>query len=70
MSVSGNHSVSKIIQKTKAMVTKEIGYPIWQKDFYYVIADSEKRFSLCDRYIDDNPAAWLDKHAEPTGGLS
>ena len=62
---SEKHSVAKIIQKTKTMITREIGLSVWQLDFYDVIADSEKIFMNCDQYIDNNPSVWLDKHGEP-----
>ncbi len=51
--------VSTIIHATKRMITREIGKSIWQLDFHDVIADNEKRYDICDRYIDDNPASWL-----------
>ncbi len=54
--------ISVIVGSTKAMITKEIGRQIWQADFYDTIADSEFLFRRCDQYIDDNPAAWLDKN--------
>ena len=53
--------ISGIIRATKAMISREIGESIWQLDFYDVIADTEKRFLICDQYIDDNPAVWLEK---------
>ncbi len=54
--------ISVIVGSTKAMITKEIGRQIWQADFYDTIADSEFLFRRCDQYIDDNPAAWLDRN--------
>lgn len=61
-----NKGTDKIIRATKAMITREIGRSIWQKDFYDVIADTEELFLRCDRYIDENPAAWIERHGEPT----
>ena len=57
--------VDTVIRSTKTLITKELGFSVWQKDFYDVIADSERLFLLCDKYIDDNPAAWLEKHDDP-----
>ena len=54
--------ISVIIGSTKAMITKEIGRQIWQEDFYDTIADFDFLFRRCDQYIDDNPAAWLDRN--------
>ena len=61
-----NKGTDKIIRATKAMITREIGRSIWQTDFYDVIADTEELFLRCDRYIDENPAAWIERHGEPT----
>ena len=58
-------SVETVIRSTKTLITKELGYSIWQPDFYDVIADTEERFMICDKYIDENPAAWLEKHDDP-----
>ena len=60
-----NKGTDKIIRATKAMITREIGHSIWQTDFYDVIADTEELFLRCDRYIDENPAAWIERHGEP-----
>ena len=54
--------IATIMRSTKNMITREIGRSIWQKDFYDTIADTEEIFMRCDKYIDDNPAAWLEKH--------
>ena len=56
--------VATIVRSTKNMITREIGQSIWQTDFYDTIADTEEIFMRCDRYIDNNPAAWLEKHGE------
>ena len=56
--------ISRIIQSTKSLTVKEIGEKIWQLDFYDVIADTEKRYLICDKYIDDNPAVWLEKSGD------
>ena len=54
--------ISVIIGSTKAMITKEIGRQIWQEDFYDTIADSEYLFLRCDKYIDENPASWIERN--------
>ena len=56
-----NKSVASIIRATKNMISREIGESIWQLDFHDVVADTEKRFLACDKYIDENPAAWLER---------
>ena len=57
--------VDTMIRSTKTLITKELGFSIWQVDYYDVIADTEELFLLCDKYIDENPAAWLEKHDDP-----
>ena len=57
--------VDTVIRSTKTLISKEIGKSIWQTDFYDVIADSERLFQLCDRYIDENPSSWIEKHDDP-----
>ena len=59
------YDIATIIRATKRMITNEIGESIWQLDYYDVIADTPLLFERCDKYIDDNPAAWINKHAEP-----
>ncbi len=56
--------VAKIIHALKSLTSKEIGESIWQLDFYDVIAETEAMFSKLDTYIDNNPAAWLDKNGQ------
>ena len=57
--------IHTIIRMFKTMTTKELGYSIWQDSFYDVIAETEERFLICQKYIDENPAAWLEKQDEP-----
>ena len=64
-SLAKKPDVHTIIRMFKTMVTKELGYSIWQDSFYDVIAETEERFLVCDKYIDENPAAWLEKNDEP-----
>ena len=65
MSLSKRPNVHTIIRMTKSMVTKELGYSIWQDSFYDVIAETEERYWVCQNYIDETPAAWLEKNDEP-----
>ena len=41
-----NNSVLKIIQQFKGLVTKELGYSIWQKLFHEHIIRNEKEYLM------------------------
>ncbi len=48
-------TVSNIIGQMKSFVTKQIGFPIWQKSFYdHVIRDENDYIRVCE-YIGNNP---------------
>ena len=51
-------SVSKIIQQYKGIVTKELGYSIWQKLFYEHVIRDEKEYYLVKEYIKNNVINW------------
>ncbi len=51
-------SVSKVIQQYKGIVTKELGYSIWQKLFYEHIIRNEKEYYLIKEYIQNNVINW------------
>ena len=53
--------ISNIVKALKALVTKEIGYSVWQKSFFDVIVTNPKWFDNVDEYIDDNPQRWYEK---------
>ena len=53
-----NISVSKIIQQYKGIVTKELGYSIWQKLFYEHVIRDEKEYYLIKEYIKNNVINW------------
>ena len=58
--------LSKIVHALKRMVTKSLGYSIWQADYYDNIAFSDKSYDAFQWYIADNPIVWLLKHEEPS----
>lgn len=53
-----------VIRSFKTMVTKEIGYPIWQDSFYDRIIESENGYLEAWNYIDENPLKWTLKKGE------
>ncbi len=48
-----------IIRSFKTMVTKEIGYTIWQDSYYDRIIENENGYFDAWRYIDENPLKWI-----------
>ena len=58
--------VDTIIRSTKTLITREVGRSVWQKGFYDVIADTQKRYDNCYYYITANPYRWLADGKEPT----
>lgn len=53
-----------VIRSFKTMVTREIGYSIWQDSYYEKIIDNENGYLEALRYIDENPLKWTLKKGE------
>ena len=51
-------SVPQIIKMLKEIVTKRIGYPIWQKGDHDHIIRSDADYLRIWNYMDTNPAKW------------
>ncbi|MBO5266992.1 MAG: hypothetical protein J6B08_06820 [Ruminiclostridium sp.] len=52
-------ALSRIIQQFKGSVTKQIGFPIWQKSFHDHIIRNEQDYNAIRRYIYENPEKYL-----------
>ena len=48
-------TLSTIIGSMKRWVSKQAGFPIWQKSFYDTIIRNEKMYLEIWKYIDENP---------------
>ena len=53
-------NVSTVVQQFKRRVSKLIGFSIWQKSFHDHIIRSEADYQRTWRYIDENPARWIE----------
>ena len=53
----GEH-ISTKIRSWKTLITKAIGRPIWQREYYDHVIRDENDFLIKWKYIDDNPAKW------------
>ena len=53
----GKH-ISTVIRSWKTLITKELGYSIWQRTYYdHVIRDEQDYLTKCN-YIENNPVKW------------
>ena len=59
-------TISTVVQRMKAYVTKEIGFSIWQKLFHDHILRNESEYPKIWEYIDQNPLKWEDDCFHPT----
>ncbi len=55
---SPTKNIETIIRSFKTMVTKEIGYSIWQRSYHDHIIRDEKDYEKIWEYIDINPLKW------------
>ncbi len=53
-------TVPKIINSFKSLVTKEIGYSIWQRNYYEHIIRNEKELLKIYEYVQYNHYKWKD----------
>ena len=51
-------NLSKLIQQYKGMVTKQIGYSIWQKSYYEHIIRNDQEYYKIKEYIQNNIINW------------
>ena len=51
-------TISRIVQQTKGLASKQIGQPIWQKSFYDEITRNDAHYLRIWNYIDTNPFRW------------
>ena len=51
-------TISQVIQQMKGIVTKRIGWPIWQKLFHDHVIRNERDYLKIWEYIEYNPIRW------------
>ena len=51
-------TISQIVQQLKGIVTKQIGYSVWQKLFHDHIVRNKNDYEKIWQYIDTNPQNW------------
>lgn len=52
-------TISTAIQQTKGYITKQIGFPVWQKLFYDHIIRNEADYNEKWEYIQNNPLKYI-----------
>ena len=53
-----NQKIPQIISTLKTLITKELGYSIWQRSFHDHIIRNEEAYKKIWNYIDTNPQNW------------
>jgi len=53
-----NNRISNIVRSLKTLVTKQTGFPIWQRSFHDYIIRTENEYRRMWKYIDENPINW------------
>ena len=53
-------NISSLVRTWKTLVTKEVGYSIWQRSFYDHVIRNEREYIKIAQYIEENPAKWVD----------
>jgi len=51
-------TISLVVGNMKRVVSKQIGFSLWQKSFHDHIIRSEDDYNRIWKYIDDNPTLW------------
>ena len=51
-------TIPRIINSYKSIITRQIGYLIWQRNYYEHIIRNEKEYYKIVEYIENNPLKW------------
>ena len=55
-----------VVRSLKTMVTKKLGYSIWQTSYYEHIVRNKRDYQEIWKYIEDNPSKWAeDRYYHP-----
>ncbi|MGM9602403.1 MAG: transposase [Faecousia sp.] len=55
-------NVEKAIRSWKTLISKAVGFPIWQRSYYDHIIRNEQEYIEIARYIEGNPGKWCEDH--------
>ena len=51
-------TISTVVNQTKGILSKRIGFPVWQKGFYDHVVRGREDFQQIWNYIEGNPYKW------------
>lgn len=51
-------TISRIVQQFKGSISKQVGFPLWQKLFYEHIIRNQEEYEKTYEYIQTNPLKW------------
>ena len=57
--------IPQIVNALKSLITKQLGYSIWQRSYHDHIVRDENEFNRIAEYIDSNPICWEDDCFHP-----
>ncbi len=55
-------TISRVVGQFKRRVSKQAGFPLWQKGFYDHVIRGEQDYIEVWQYIRDNPVKWEEDH--------
>ena len=50
--------ISRIVQQFKGVISKQLGFSLWQKSFYDHIIRNQQEYERIYEYIETNPIKW------------
>lgn len=53
-------TISTVVRLLKGTVSKQAGYPVWQKGFYDHVVRNEEDYQEIWQYIEGNPGKWAE----------
>jgi len=51
-------TVSTVVRLMKGAISKQAGFPVWQKGFFDHVIRNEKDYQEIWKYIESNPGKW------------
>ena len=54
----GAPTISQVVNQLKGYISKQVGKPIWQKNFYDHIIRDERDYEFHIKYVRENPLKW------------
>ena len=52
-------TIPRVIKQFKGSITKQVGYPVWQKSYHDHVIRGDNDYRSIWQYIETNPQKWL-----------